>query len=164
MEEPQSPDGSVEQVPPEKLNHVVVCTVGKESFALPLDALAEIYRGVEITPLPLAPDFLTGVINVHGNLASVLSLAAILNAGQTTDEGLLLILTQDYGGVALLVEGTTGFTSYSTLEEVAVENAIDEGSVHFIEGVFRDNGNLVTLINPEKLRVWIDNEFAKGED
>jgi len=164
MEESYLPDGSVEQIPAEKVNKVVMCTVGKESFALPLEALAEIYRALEITPLPLAPGFLTGVINVHGNLASVVSLATILNTGQTTDEGLLLILTQEYGGFALLVEGTTGFTSYTTLEEVAVEKAAEEGSVHFVEGVFRDMGNLVTLINPEKLRVWIDSEFAKGED
>jgi purine-binding chemotaxis protein CheW len=164
MEEPQAPDGGVTQIPAEEVNEVILCTVGKESFAIPLDALAEIYRGVEITPLPLAPDFLTGVINVHGNLSSVLSLAAILNADQPSGEGLLLILTPEYGGIALLVDGTTGFTFYSTLEEVAVDDAVGEGSVQFIEGVFRDDGNLVTLINPEKLRVWIDNEFVKGEN
>ncbi len=164
MEESHLPDSSPENIPAQKANKVVVCTVGKESFALPLGALAEIYRGVEITRLPLAPDFLTGVINVHGNLASVLSLAAILETGETPNEGLLLILTEEYGGFALLVEGTTGFSSYTALEEVAVEKAAVEGSVHFVEGVFRDRGSLVTLINPRKLRVWIDNEFAKGED
>jgi purine-binding chemotaxis protein CheW len=143
---------------------VVVCTAGKEFFALPLEALAEIYKAQEITPLPLAPDFLAGVINVHGNLASVFSLMEILGLGKQPDEGLLLILGQEYGGFALLVEGTSGFTSYETLEEITMEAAGEDSSVNFIEGVFRNDGNLITLINPEKLRIWIDNEFAKGED
>jgi len=46
------------------------------------------------------------VINVHGNLASVLSLADVLKLGETPEEGLLLILAQEYGGFAILVEGT----------------------------------------------------------
>ena len=164
MTESNAQEAAVEQVATEAVHKVVVCTVGKESFALPLEALAEIYRAVEITPLPLSPSFLVGVVNVHGNLASVLSLAEILKAGEKPKEGLLLILTQEYGGFAILVEKTTGFISYATLEEVALETAVEEGSVHFVEGVFRDSGNLITLINPDKLRVWIDNEFRKGED
>ena len=164
MTEFQTQETEVEQDLTEPRHKVVVCTAGKESFALPLEALSEIYRAFEITQLPLAPRFLTGVINVHGNLTSVLSLSEILGLEGTSEEGLLLILGQEHGGFAILVEGTTGFTSYATLEEVALETAAEEGTVNFIEGVFRDNGNLITLINPEKLRIWIDYEFAKGED
>jgi len=148
----------------EKTNKVVVFIVGKEYFALPVEALAEIYRSQDITPVPLAPRFLTGVVSVHGQLASVLSLAGMLGAEKENQKGLLLILTPKYGGVALLVEKTTGFSSYATLEEVAVEQAAEGDSLHFVEGVFRDEGTLVTLINPEKLRIWIDHEFSKEEE
>lgn len=160
----QSEDTPSEQKDAQQEHKVVVCTVGREFFALPLGALAEIYKAQEITPLPLSPDFLTGVINVHGNLASVFSLARILDLGKQPEEGLLLILGQEYGGFALLVERTTGFSSYTTLEEISLEAAEGHDSVNFIEGVFRNNGNLITLINPEKLRIWIDNRFVKGED
>jgi len=164
MAEFQSQEAAQEKEEGHLEHKVVVCTVGKEFFALPLETLAEIYRAQEITPLPLAPDFLEGVINVHGNLASVFSLARILDLGTPKDEGLLLILGPEYGGFALLVEGTTGFSSYETLEEVTLEISREDNTVNFIEGVFRNNGILVTLINPDKLRVWVDNEFAKGED
>ena len=80
------------------------------------------------------------------------------------NSGLLLILAREFGGIALLVEKTTGFSSYTTLEEVTMEQAPDGGSVHFLEGVFRDKGTLVTLISPEKLRIWIDQEFGKEEE
>lgn len=149
----------------EKANKVVVFTVGREYFALPLESLAEIYRSVDITPVPLAPRFLKGVVSVHGQLASVMSLGEILEAPALIgNTGLLLILAREFGGIALLVEKTTGFSSYGTLEEVTMEQAPDSGSVHFLEGVFRDKGTLVTLISPEKLRIWIDQEFAKEEE
>jgi chemotaxis signal transduction protein len=145
-------------------HEVVLCALGREYFALPLESLAEIFKGTEITQLPLAPSYLMGVINVHGNLSSVLSLAGILGLEDSREEGLLLILTPDYGGIALHVDTTTGFTSYVTLEDVAREVPARGSSVEIIEGVFRDNGKLISLINPEKLRVWIDSEFTKGDD
>ncbi len=143
---------------------VVVCAVGREYFALPLESIAEIYKTSEITPLPLSPVYLVGVVNVHGSLASVLSLAGLLGLPVPGEAGLLLILTPEYGAIALQVDGTTGFTAYGNLEEVAREPGPGEGSVEFVEGVFRDGSKLVSLINPEKLRVWIDSEFTKGED
>ena len=155
-------NGSVEEVRhPE--HEVVVCMLGKEYFALPLDAMAEIYKSPDIMSLPLSPSFMVGIINVHGNLASVISLADVLGLSDDPDmDGLLLILTAEYGGIALLIESTTGFTAYSTLEEVANEGVGGGSSVEFVEGVFREEGKLVSLINPEKLRVWIDSEFTKG--
>ena len=146
---------------------VVVCTVGREHFALPLESLAEIFKVSEITPLPSSPSYLIGVINVHGSLSSVLSLGRILGLEDSMEKGeggLLLILTPEFGGIALHVDLTTGFTSYVTLEDVARDDLAKAGSVEIIEGVFRDNGKLISLINPEKLRVWIDSEFTKGEN
>ncbi len=164
MTETLTPASGSEQVPNLPAHEVVVCAVGREHFALPLESLAEIFKVSEITPLPLSPSYLVGVINVHGNLASVLSLGRILGLEDTREEGLLLILTQDHGGFALHVDTTTGFTSYVTLEDVALDVPAKENPVEIIEGVFRDHGKLISLINPEKLRVWIDSKFMKGDD
>ncbi|MGD8353320.1 MAG: chemotaxis protein CheW [Pseudomonadota bacterium] len=157
-------DPGTQQAQDLPVHEVVVCAVGREYFALPLESLAEIYKVSEITPLPLSPPYFVGIINVHGNLASVLSLGRILGLDDASDEGLLLILTAEYGGIALHVDTTTGFTSYTTLEDVARDTPSGKNSVEIIEGVFRDEGKLVSLINPEKLRVWIDGEFMKGDD
>lgn len=164
MNETLPPDTGPETVENLPAHEVVVCSVGREHFALPLESLAEIFKVSDITPLPLSPSYLVGVINVHGNLASVLSLGGILGLDSTGEEGLLLILTPEHGGIALHVDTTTGFTSYMTLEDVARDAATSENSVEIIEGVFRDNERLISLINPEKLRVWIDSEFTKGDD
>jgi len=164
MTDTLTPYQGQDPAPNQPAHEVVVCAVGREHFALPLESLAEIYRSMEITPLPLSPSYLVGVINVHGSLASVLSLAGILGLEETGEEGLLLILTPEHGGIALHVDGTTGFTFYVTLEDVARDAPGKEDEVEIIEGVFRDNGKLISLINPEKLRVWIDSAFTKGDD
>jgi len=164
MTERLHPESGPDQAPNLPAHEVVVCSVGREYFALPLESLAEIFKVSEITPLPSSPPYLVGVINVHGNLASVLSLGKILGLKDSREEGLLLILIPEHGGIAIHVDTTTGFTSYVTLEDVARDAPQKVNSVDIIEGVFRHGSKLISLINPEKLRVWIDSEFTKGDN
>jgi chemotaxis signal transduction protein len=129
-----------------------------------LEDLAEIYHIDEITHLPLSPNFLVGVINVHGNLASVISLSEVLSITDAKESQLVLLLVPEKGGFAIQVDRTIGFGSYDVLEEVTRDAARRRGKVSFIEGVFRDGEDLYSLISTEKLRIWIDGEFTKGED
>ena len=143
---------------------VILFAVGRERFALPLDDISEIFRIDEITPLPLSPAFLTGVINVHGNLASVISLARVLLIDDAREGELVLLVVPEKGGFALQVDQTIGFTRYTMLEEVTRDAARRGGKVSFVEGVFRSGDELFSLVSIEKLRIWIDAEFTKGED
>ncbi len=62
MTETLHPGSGQEQVPNLPEHEVVVCAVGREHFALPLESLAEIFKISEITPLPLSPPYLVGVV------------------------------------------------------------------------------------------------------
>ncbi len=149
--------------PDESGHGTILFTVGNEYLAIPLEDIAEIHQAEDITPLPLAPDFLLGVINVHGILSSVISLARIMNISEGEDDDLLIRLIPERGGISLVVGATLGMARYSFLEEVTREISDRTGQVSFVEGVFRSGERLVSLINPDKLRVWIDGTFLKGD-
>lgn len=57
---------------------VLVCDVGRDRYALPLDAVLEVVPAVALSPLPGAPPLVDGVINVRGTLVPVLDLRARL--------------------------------------------------------------------------------------
>lgn len=157
--------GTEEQ--PEPGHNSILFTIGKEVFAIPLEDIDEIYKFEEITPLPTAPDFLAGVINVHGNLASVINLAAVLGLTDSVESDLTIMLIPEMGGIAIQVDSTSGFARYSVLEEVASgfdSTFGNSGEITFVEGVFRTDKGLVSLINPKKLQIWIDGAFSKGDD
>lgn len=153
-----------EQGPHDAGHNAVRFSLGEELFALPIDDVLEVQEALEVTPLPSAPGFLAGVTNVHGRLASVIRLADILGIkGVRESGGYLVLLVPEKGGMALLVDSSRGFARYSTLEEV-VADGDREGSSMIFEGVFRSQERLVSLINPDKLRLWIDRELLKGDD
>ncbi len=152
---------------PEPGHNSVLFKIGREVFAIPLQDIDEIYKFEDITHLPTAPDFLAGVINVHGNLASVINLATVLGIKDSVESDLTIIMIPEMGGIAIQADSTSGFARYSVLEEVA--SGFDSsfgtsGEIDFVEGVFRTDKGLVSLINPRKLQIWIDGAFSKGDD
>jgi purine-binding chemotaxis protein CheW len=60
----------------------LVFKVGRERYGLDLEALFEVLPFEHCTPVPGAPLELVGVINVHGEIRSVVSLASMLGAAK----------------------------------------------------------------------------------
>ena len=48
---------------------------GKHFFGLPIDEVIEINKALDITPVPLAPRYVSGVINLRGQILTAISLA-----------------------------------------------------------------------------------------
>ena len=55
-------------------SQLVAFTLDGQSFALDLGTVRRVVRAMEVTPLPNAPDIILGVINIRGELVSVIDL------------------------------------------------------------------------------------------
>jgi purine-binding chemotaxis protein CheW len=68
---PKSAMPSNSHAPP-NTRQVVIYRVANQRFALPLESVETAVPAVEITPLPGAPEFIPGIINVHGRILPVI--------------------------------------------------------------------------------------------
>lgn len=55
---------------------VLRCRVADHDFAIPVDEVAAVHRAVAVTALPGAPEAITGVVDVRGELVPVVDLGA----------------------------------------------------------------------------------------
>ncbi|MCS6983875.1 MAG: chemotaxis protein CheW [Leptospiraceae bacterium] len=58
--------------------------LGEYLYALPISVVLEIIPSQEITPLPLAPNYLLGIVNLRGIALPILDLAAIFSKKTST--------------------------------------------------------------------------------
>jgi purine-binding chemotaxis protein CheW len=63
----------------DKLNHLVVFSLDDRRFAVLLSTVVRIERMVALTPLPKAPDIVTGIINFHGQFIPVVDIRSRFN-------------------------------------------------------------------------------------
>ncbi|MDA2921769.1 chemotaxis protein CheW [Patescibacteria group bacterium AH-259-L07] len=59
---------------PEELMQLVVFELDKEEYAVPIIDLREIIKIPEITPIPNAPEFIRGILNLRGKIVVVVDL------------------------------------------------------------------------------------------
>ena len=69
---------AAEHAPPRggRLVQFVIFKLADEDFAIPIDEVREIIRAVPVTPVPGSPRAIRGMINVRGEVASVIDLKA----------------------------------------------------------------------------------------
>jgi purine-binding chemotaxis protein CheW len=70
----------------------LVFSLGRERYAVPLKVLAEVVPFQNCVPIPGAPPYFQGVINLRGELRPVIDLARIISGTSSADSGAVLIL------------------------------------------------------------------------
>lgn len=134
-------------------------TVAHETYAVPIDAVREILEVGRLTPLPLTPEFVTGVMNLRGAVVPVIDLQArcfgqaaaiarrssivIVEVGRTDQDGALV--------VGVLVDGV------SEVLEIADED-IDPPPLlgtriarDFLAGMAKVKDHLIPVLDLERV-------------
>ncbi|HET6969704.1 MAG TPA: chemotaxis protein CheW [Phenylobacterium sp.] len=85
---------------------VISLTVAGHAFCIDIFAVREIRGWAAATPLPQAPDYVIGVINLRGTVMPVLDLGARLGLGATdvTSRHVTVVIQRDDDLVGLVVD------------------------------------------------------------
>lgn len=129
------------------LIQLVIFSLNEQRYALPLSMVERIIRIVQVTPLPEAPEIVTGVINVQGRIIPVLNIRSLFGLPEremNVDDQLLIAHTPE-NTLALLVETVGGVVNYPEKEVVKIEDILP-GAEH-IKGMIRLGEDIVQILD-----------------
>ena len=122
---------------------VLILRLNADYFAVPMESVHQVLRHPQVTPVPLSPPGLLGVLNVRGEIVP------LFDTGLLTGSGAL-----GNPPFAVLVSGDKDMMALATLElptaaefEAPVAPGVRPGEL----GVYSQGGRLVTLVNIEAL-------------
>lgn len=127
--------------------------IGSEMYALDIMRIKEIIRPQRLTPVPKAPPFVEGVINLRGVVVPVVDLRKRFDQPATSPERRTRILICALAGkmIGLLVDEVAEVRRYTRQEiQPAPQYLRGQGSDFFL-GVCRRDEQLVMLIDLEKI-------------
>ncbi len=138
------------------LSKFVIFSIDEQRLALSLSTVERILRVVHVTPLPEAPEIITGVINVQGRIIPVVNIRRLFGLPERdiylSDQ--LLIAHTPKNTLALLVETVGGVVNYPENEVVKIEDILP-GS-EYLKGMIRLGGDIVHILD-------LDAIFSFGE-
>ncbi len=140
-------------------------SLGKEKFAMPLLQVKEVIANTETTSIPQAAPYFKGIMNLRGQVISVIDLRIKLKVGkaEATPETPIVIL--DVNGLSLgvvvdSVNSVTGFEN-SMISEPPVHDSSTK--TDYIFGVARHEKDLTLLIDLKKLLNTDDVKTMKSQ-
>jgi len=100
-------------------------SVGGRRYAVAIDSVDGIAEMLPEYPIPHAPRFLRGVVNIHGKLAAVIDLSLYLGTGPVKNGRNLLLLRTPGSALAIVVEQMERLLAGR--EILSIETAAGEG-------------------------------------
>ena len=130
----------------------VTYRLGEETYGINVMQVQEVLRYTEIAPVPGAPDYVLGIINLRGNVVTVIDTRSRfgLPPTETTDNTRIVIIESDEQVVGILVDSVAEVVYLKTSEIDSAPNVGTEESAKFIQGVSNRDGELLILVDLNK--------------
>ena len=126
---------------------------GEQEFGADIMVIREIRGWTETTPLPHAPDFVRGVINLRGVVLPVVDLKARLGRGRTEANAkhVIVVVKASDRTIGLLVDAVSDILTVTCTDiQPTPELARDEQAA-FIEGIAVLEKRMVTILSMDRL-------------
>lgn len=126
-----------------------------EIYGVNVMQVQEVLRYTDIAPVPGAPDYVLGIINLRGNVVTVIDTRNRfgLEAVPVTDQSRIVIIEADRHIVGILVDSVAEVINLQPTEIELSPNAGNDESAKFIQGVTSRDGKLLILIDLNKLLI-----------
>jgi purine-binding chemotaxis protein CheW len=134
-----------------------------ETYGVNVMQVQEVLRYSEIAPVPGAPAYVLGIINLRGNVVTVIDTRHRfgLDPGEITDNTRIVIIEAEKHVVGILVDSVAEVVYLRQSEIETAPNIGNDDGAKFIQGVCHKNGELLILIDLNKLLT--DDEWADLE-
>ena len=131
----------------------VTYKLGEETYGINVMQVHEVLRHTEIAPVPGAPDYVLGIINLRGNVVTVIDTRSRfgLPSSDISDNTRIVIIESDDQVVGILVDSVAEVVYLRSSEIDSAPNVGTEESAKFIQGVSNRDGQLLILVDLNKL-------------
>jgi purine-binding chemotaxis protein CheW len=127
--------------------------IGAELYALDIMRIKEIIRPQKLTPIPKAPSFIEGVINLRGVVIPVADLRKRFDQpiSEANRKNRIVICSLSGRIIGLMVDEVTEVKRFGRSEIAPAPQFIDGPEANYFLGVARHDEDLVMLIDLEKV-------------
>ncbi|GGB49934.1 chemotaxis protein CheW [Shewanella inventionis] len=124
-----------------------------ETYGINVMQVQEVLRYTEIAPVPGAPDYVLGIINLRGNVVTVIDTRSRfgLQSAELDDSTRIVIIEAEKQVIGILVDSVAEVVYLRRSEIDNAPNVGTEESAKFIQGVSNRDNELLILVDLDKL-------------
>ena len=132
---------------------LIAFRIGEQEFCVDIMAVREIRGWTPATPLPRAPGYMKGVINLRGAVLPIIDLGARFGLRTSEPSERHVIMVAHIGGrmVGLLVDAVSDIIQLTDEALQPTPDVASEQVKSFVKGLFALDGRLISLIELDRI-------------
>lgn len=146
---PNTAEKKISQNHNEKIiNQLIVFRAGNEEFGVPIDAVREIIKMTNITPVPNSPNFIKGIINVRGEIVTAIDMKIrfSLDSEDETEAKHIIVTKQQDGLFGLIVDEVIEVLRVQQKDIRPPPSVISHIHEKYVSGVISHDHRLIILL------------------
>jgi len=146
-----------------QFNRWVTFRLADEIYGINVMQVQEVLRMTEIAPVPGAPGCVIGIINLRGNVVTVVDARELfgLVRNDSTDQTRIMIVEINKLIVGLLVDSVAEVINIQNSEIDSAPSIGNDENSRYIQGVYSKNGEILILVDLNRL-MTADAQFVQG--
>lgn len=137
--------------PPAKMMEMCSVRVGSTLFGVPITHILEIVGNTHPHAVPLAPDFVGGLIHYRGDVLTTVSLRQLLGLPSVDDRQDIMVLENDGGCFGLLVDSVGEVLTISAADREPNPSILEARRQELFAGACKLPQGLLVMLDPERL-------------
>jgi purine-binding chemotaxis protein CheW len=134
--------------------------LGGERYALDIQLAREIVEMIPITPIPRAPPYISGVINLRGEITNIMNLNTLLGLPpqETRENQKIIVLVPDAASgsnVGIIVDEVTSVLQVAETDIEHLGEGLSSEVSSFVKGIIKMKGDGADK-KSTGLIIWID--------
>ncbi len=137
---------------------------GEEIFGLPVESVQTIFRIESVTPVPLGPPDVEGLVNLRGRIVTAVSLKRRLSkAGSDSTRGALAIGIEHNGeNFALIVDDVGDVITCEDTAQIARPAHIDPARARLTSAYYRLERGILPILDMDAVFDFADHNRSAG--
>jgi len=146
-------NGVAESEESDPIIQLVTFCLQDETYGINVMQVQEVLRISEIAPVPGAPTYVLGIINLRGNVVTVVDTRSRfgLMPNEIDDSSRIVIIESDEQVVGILVDSVAEVVDLRASEIDSAPNVGNEESSRYIQGVTTRDAGLLIVVDLNKL-------------
>ncbi len=126
----------------------VAFRVGSQEYCIDIMGVREIRGWTQATPLPHAPAYVRGVINLRGAVLPIVDLAMRFGLGLTepTPRSVIIVVQVQQQVIGLLVDAVSDILTVSKVAMQPTPDIASDLAKTFVKGVYAVDGRMISIV------------------
>jgi len=160
MPEFSSTTGGHEPVASVRTRQFSTFFVSRRLYGIDVTRVQEVVRPMAMTPVPLAPPYVTGLINLRGQVTTAIGLRQLFGLkDQAPDEFMNVVCKVDGALVSLQADEIGDVVEVLTADFEATPQTVPQEVRRFMAGIYKVSGSLLSILDIERVNKFLNHKL-----